>query len=112
MDPFAYELLSQPLPPGFDPVSGCIDAMDMEQLDNYFRAIGVLPPLPPANSHVQPAPAASSYDDDGAAALATYEAMTTIATMTTTSTPASGPWRQTPGTGRRRAPLTRWRVRR
>jgi cyclin A len=75
MDPFAYELLSQPLPPGFDPFSGgggSYEAMDMEQLDNYFRAIGVLPPLPPANAHVQPAPAASSYDD-GAAALATYD---------------------------------------
>jgi len=45
----------------------------MEQLDNYFRAIGVLPPLPPANAHVQPAPAASSYYDDGAAALATFD---------------------------------------
>ncbi|CAD6243767.1 unnamed protein product [Miscanthus lutarioriparius] len=76
MDPFAYELLSQPLPPGFDPFSGSgggYEAMDMEQLDNYFRAIGVLPPLPPANAHVQPAPPASSYDDDGAAALATYD---------------------------------------
>ena len=76
MDPFSYELLSQPLPLGFHPFSssgGGYEAMDMEQLDNYFRAIGVLPPLPPANAHVQPAPTASSYDDDdGAAAPATY----------------------------------------
>lgn len=85
MDRFAYELLSQPLPPGVvDPFSGSSGGYDgygatddMEQLDNYFRAIGVLPPLPPANnSHVQPAPPASSYDDDdgnAAAALAAYD---------------------------------------
>ncbi|XP_062224461.1 cyclin-F2-2-like [Phragmites australis] len=57
MDPFAYELLARPPPPGFDPFS-CGGSMNTEitteQLDNYFRAIGVLPPLPPAD--VPPTP--------------------------------------------------------
>ncbi|CAD6250437.1 unnamed protein product [Miscanthus lutarioriparius] len=79
MDPFAYELQSVNRCPSASIHSPAAAAATrpwtcMEQLDNYFRAIGVLPPLPPANAHVQPAPTASSYDDDdGAAAPATYD---------------------------------------
>ncbi|XP_062217753.1 putative cyclin-F2-1 [Phragmites australis] len=51
MDPFAYELLARPPPPGYDPFS-CGGAMNtavtVDQMDDYFRAVGVLPPLPPA----------------------------------------------------------------
>ncbi|RCV07148.1 hypothetical protein SETIT_1G221100v2 [Setaria italica] len=87
LDPFAQELLAGPPPPTFDFSPGVGDAgmsMDIAQLDDYLRAIGVLPPLPPAaahvDAHVQPqaAPlpahsAASSHDDGSAAALDAYD---------------------------------------
>ncbi|KAL6634683.1 hypothetical protein ACP70R_027354 [Stipagrostis hirtigluma subsp. patula] len=51
MDPYAHELLAHPPPPGFDhfSVDGAGNApITTEQMDDYLRAIGVLPPLPPA----------------------------------------------------------------
>jgi cyclin A len=78
LDPFAHELLVHPPPPVFDfsPGDGTGRSMDIAQLDDCIRAVGVLPPLPTAaahvvDAHVQPAAhsAASSQDEYSAAAL-------------------------------------------
>ncbi|WVZ74736.1 hypothetical protein U9M48_022885 [Paspalum notatum var. saurae] len=53
-DPYAYELLTNPLPPGFAELfsgdaaaaSTATETTTTEQMDGYLRAIGVLPPLP------------------------------------------------------------------
>ncbi|CAN6279093.1 unnamed protein product [Urochloa humidicola] len=52
LDPYAHEPLACPPPPAFASSSGAGDAgivgaTDITQLDDYLRAIGVLPPLPP-----------------------------------------------------------------
>ncbi|CAN6273359.1 unnamed protein product [Urochloa humidicola] len=51
VDPYAHEPLTcLPPPLAFDPFSGDSDAdvnLDATELDDYLRAIGVLPPLPP-----------------------------------------------------------------
>ncbi|TVU29402.1 hypothetical protein EJB05_20966, partial [Eragrostis curvula] len=65
MDPFAYDLLARPLPPpGFDHFccGGCVMSADVtiEQVDDYLRAIGALPPRPPADDEEEfPSPAAT-----------------------------------------------------
>ncbi|KAK3154566.1 hypothetical protein QOZ80_2BG0192210 [Eleusine coracana subsp. coracana] len=61
MDPFAYELLARPPPPPVFDHFPCGGAMTtIEQVDNYFRAVGVLSPHPPPPADdAPPSPAAT-----------------------------------------------------
>lgn len=65
MDPFAYELLACPPPPSFDqfsfPCGGTTNEdITIEQMDDYLRAIGALPPCPLA-ADAPPSPAATFH---------------------------------------------------
>ncbi|RLN25645.1 putative cyclin-F2-1 [Panicum miliaceum] len=93
LDPFIQPLPLPSISPPCSGVGGTDMTIEFAQLDDYFRASGVFPPLPPTQgytstaatvhgamdrNHVEPAAplpthSASSYIDGAAAVLSTYD---------------------------------------